>query len=126
MCQDLSVARYLGTYAGYIGCNDGAQIIDTAFIYRDSTNSNTINYVWVKLKSIAPKILHGYVYNNASAYTIVVPNDVGSNYLKIYTITLQNWGNYQNNKLSISTYEKSEAPGDTVQTQCSFLGYKHH
>jgi hypothetical protein len=124
-CQDKAVTRYLGVYAGYITCNNGAEVIDTAFIYADSTNANTINYVWIKWKSELPTILHGYVYFNESVYSIVVPNVVADNYLKIYTITLQNWGNQENNKLSIQSYSKSTVtPGDTVQTQCQFIGFK--
>ncbi len=126
-CQDKSVTRYLGTYGvtSYTTCNDGAEVIDTASIYADTTSASTINDVWVVLKSIKPEVLHGYVYFNQSVYSIVVPNDVSTNYLKIYTITLQNWGNSENNKLSISSYEKSTVvPGDTVITQCSFIGFK--
>ena len=124
-CQDKAVTRYIGSYGGYIRCNDGAEVIDSAFIYADSSNSNTLNYVWVVWKAITPKVLHGYVSNTNSAYTIVVPNDNAPNDLKIYTITLQNWGNDENNKLSIQSYEKSTVvAGDTIQTQCAFLGFK--
>ena len=124
-CQDKSVTRYLGTYAGYIGCNDGAEVIDSAFIYADTSSASMINYVWVKLNSIAPTILHGYVYYNQSIYSIVVPEVNANNDLKIYTITLQNFGNSENNKLSINTFDKNESvPGDTVTTQCNFLGFK--
>jgi hypothetical protein len=85
-----------------------------------------LNYVWVVLQSIHPKVLHGYVFNNESAYTIVVPNETATNYLKIYTISLESYGNMANNKLSIQTYEKNTVtPGDTLQTQCSFIGFKN-
>ena len=126
-CQDKSVTRYKGTYGfnSYTTCNDGAEVIDSAFIYPDTSSAAMINYVWVVWKSILPKVLHGYVYNNESTYSIVVPEEVAPNYLKIYTITLQNWGNSENNKLSIHSYEKNTVtPGDTVVIQCSFLGFK--
>ena len=124
-CQDKAVTRYLGKYAGYTNCNTPQEVIDSAFVYPDTSNAKMVNYVWVVWKSILPKVLHGYVYFNESAYTIVVPNDVTTNYLKIYTITLQNYGNAMDNKLSIHSYEKNTmVPGDTVVNQCSFLGFK--
>ena len=126
-CQSKAVTRYLGKYGGFLTCNNGAQIIDSAFIYADSTNSTTINDVWVVWKrGTSPVVLHGSVYFNESVYSIVIPNIVATNYLKIHTITLQNSGLGMNNKLSIQSYEKSTAtPGDTIINQCSFLGFKH-
>ena len=125
-CQTKSVTRYLGTYAGYTTCNNSAQVIDSAYIYADTSNASMLNYVWVVYKSISPKVLHGYVRNNESTYTIVVPNVTATNYLKIYTISLESYGNKTNNKLSIQTYEKSNVvPNDTVVTTCSFIGFKN-
>ena len=121
-CQTKSVARFLGGYAGYITCStngtpDGAETIDSAFIYADTSAPAFINYVWVVWKHIAPTVLHGYVQANQSTYSIIVPADTTSGFPKVYTITLQD-----NNSLNIGLWEQSNIPGDTTVTKCTFLG----
>ncbi len=119
-CQDKSVTRFVGTFAGYTECNNGAQVIDTAFIYADSTSEKTVDYVWVQLNSISPTILHGYVQTNESNYSIIIPEVTATNYYKIYTITLQS-----NKSLTIYSYEQDErTPGDTIINKCNFVGFK--
>ena len=122
-CQSLMTTRYLGTYGGYISCNNGAYVIDTAVITRGNRGILSVD---VHLQSIAPKILEGYVSSNVSTYSIIITNNdsskIGSiNYLKVHTITLQDDKN-----LSIHTYEHNYTNSDdTVVSQCSFLGYKN-
>lgn len=116
-CQTKSVARYLGQYAGATTCNNGAYLIDSVLITADP---NKINYVFVAQKSLLPKVLHGYVSNNEATYSIIVPSDSTTNYLKIYTLTLQG-----DKVLSISTYLHDQThPADTLVEKCNFLGSK--
>lgn len=117
-CQTKSVTRYIGTYVGYSTCNNGTMVIDSAFITADNV---AINTVAVKLTSIMPKILHGYVSNNAATYSIIVTNnDSATNYDRIYTITLQS-----DTKLIISSYVNDLSdPADTIIDKCQFIGTK--
>ena len=116
-------SRYVGKYGGYTTCNNGAYTIDSAFI---TEGNNGILNVDVRLKSISPKMLHGFVSNNESAYSILVTNNDSFKvnslfYRKIYTITLQS-----DKSLSIHTYEQdSVSPGLTIINRCSFLGNKN-
>lgn len=122
-CETIATKRYLGTYSGYISCNNGAYTIDTAVI---TAANRGILSVDVMVKSISPKILQGYVSSNESTYSIIVTNNdsakAGSlNYLKVYTITLQDDQN-----LSIHTYEHDHiGVDDSTASQCTFLGYKN-
>jgi len=119
-CQTKSVARFVGVFAGYSLCNNTQQVIDTAFVYADTTSVATVNYVWVVLNSISPTVLHGYVQTDQSTYSIIVPKDSAANYFKVYTITLQS-----NNRLNIASYEQYEITtplNDTVINKCTFLG----
>jgi len=122
-CQTLSVARFVGTYWGTRQCIDnnsptgtpvtGPNVIDSAWITADVEN---INFVYVSIKSLQPKLLHGYVNDNASTYAIIIPSDSSLNYLKVYSLTLQD-----NQDLNMHTYLTNEAvPGDTVIEQCTF------
>ena len=124
-CQTLSTDRFIGGYAGYTSCNNTQQVIDTAFI----TVGDAINTVNIKLNSISPKILQGYVNNNASTYSIIVTNNDSSLnnsifYQRIFTVTLQN-----DKSLSIHEYEYNifnTASGlDTIANNCTFLGFKY-
>ena len=122
-CQTLSVTRYLGTYgkSGYTTCNNGAETIDTAKIWADGRGKNTVS---IKLNSIYPKILQGYVNSNESTYAVIITNNdsslTGQN---IYTVTLQS-----DNSLSIHIYDYSitqtTSGPDTMRTQCTFLGVR--
>ena len=124
-CQTLSVSRFVGTYAGDISCNSQQEVIDSAFITADNANPD---YVYVTMNSILPKVLHGYVSNNASTYSIIVVNNDSFSsdpntkfYERLFTITLQN-----NTSLTIHSYEDSifqtTSGLDTMITNCSFLG----
>ncbi len=124
-CQTLSVTRFVGGYAGYTSCNNTQQVIDSAFI----TANSAINTVSVKMNSISPKILQGYVSNNESTYSIIVTNSDsmknGSTfYERIFTITLQS-----DKSLSIHEYERNifttlSGP-DTIINNCTFLGFRY-
>jgi hypothetical protein len=122
-CQTLAVTRYLGTYAGYTLCvTDGVnlpQITDTVKITADNVAINTVQ---VKIKSMPNKILHGYVTNTESVYSIVVTNnDSTANYRNIHTITLQS-----DNRLSIQGYTLDYTPTDTTISNCSFLSNRKY
>lgn len=117
-CENKATARFEGVYAGLTTCNNGAYLLDSAWIAADPAK---INYVYVTFKSLLPKILHGYVYNNESVYSIIVPEEHSTDYQKIYTITLQG-----DQTLSIHTYSKDDThPGLTLIDKCDFLGTKH-
>jgi len=119
-CQTKSVKRYVGSYVGFTTCNAGAETIDSCEIDADP---DKINYVFVTLKSFG-KTLHGYVQNNASTYSIIIPDDSVKNseaYYKAYQVTLQGGKN-----LNISSVELNELiPGDTVRNNCVFVGTKY-
>ena len=131
-CETLSIARFLnksgdstGIYAGYTSCNNTQQVIDSAFITADGVAKNTVA---VRMNSISPKVLHGYVSSNESAYSIIVTNNdsfmVGSTfYERIFTITLQS-----DKSLSIHSYEENRfntvSGPDTIINKCTFLGFK--
>jgi hypothetical protein len=115
-CQDESRQRYIGVYSGYSTCNNGAYLLDSAWITKDP---GRLNWVFVTYKSIQPRVLHGYVSNNEATYSVIIANDSGLNYQKIYTLTLQG-----DKMLSISTYETDFQPNDTTINKCSFLGSK--
>jgi hypothetical protein len=124
-CETKSVARFLGIYSGFTGCDNGAQTIDSAFITEDFANRN---YVYVKLKSdydATGKILHGFVSANESTYAIIITNNdsfkTGSiDYLRSWNVTLQD-----DKKLVINSYERNETnTDDTLVHTCYFLGFK--
>lgn len=123
-CSIKSVDRFVGHYAGLTQCNNGNAtlgpgVIDSVLIYADVKN---VNFVYIGLKSILPKYLHGYVSSNASTYSIIVPSDSASNYQRIYTVTLQN-----NKILTIDTYENNETnPGAPVINDCTFISSKKY
>ena len=71
-CGTLSINRYLGTYVGYTKCDMLSATIDSVFI---TQGSNGILSVDVKINSIQPKILHGYVSSNVTIYSILVTNN---------------------------------------------------
>ncbi len=123
-CQTLSTTRYIGGYAGFTSCNNTQQVIDSAFI----TAGDAINTVNIVLNSIKPKVLQGYINNNASTYSIIVTNNDstlnGSTfYERLFTITLQS-----DNSLSIHEYEENifntVSGPDTIINKCTFIGQK--
>ncbi|MES2702689.1 MAG: calcium-binding EGF-like domain-containing protein [Bacteroidota bacterium] len=125
-CEAKSVARFIGTYGGFIECDNGAQVIDSAVIWEDPAMRN---FVYVLLKSdytATGKILHGYTTVNESTYAITIVNNDSDkansvNYLKTWTVTLQG-----DNKLLIHTYERNETnTDDTLEHSCYFLGFKN-
>ncbi len=116
-CQTKSTARFLGVYAGLSTCDNGAYLIDTAWITEDQ---NKINYVYLTMKSILPRVLHGYVSSSESTYSIIVPDDSSVNYIKVYTATLQG-----DKTLTVNTFlHDKTTPGDTIISKCSFIGTK--
>jgi hypothetical protein len=120
-CQSLTSARYVGIYAGYSQCDNLASTYDTVTI---TTDNLPLNQVAVRMKSIKPKVLYGYIENNQSTYSIVVTNnDSSATYARIYTITLQDDKN-----LSIHAYDHTYVnPFNTNINKCTFttnLKYK--
>jgi len=117
-CAFKSVNRFIGGYVGLSQCNMGAYTVDSAWIVGDIKN---INFVYITQKSQPNVMLHGYVVNNASTYSIIVPSDSTINYLEVFTITLQN-----SKTLSIHTYlHDQHVVGDTIIRECLFLGSKY-
>lgn len=122
-CQDLSVTRYLGNYAGFLQCEENAtgnilpQITDTVWVTRDNVAINTVQ---VKIKSMGDTILHGYVANNESVYSIIVTSgdDSTATHKSIHKITLQG------TVLSVTHYYLSYTPTDTTSQTCTFISNK--
>ncbi len=120
-CQQKVIDRYVGTYYGYSLCNAGAQFFDTVVITADHVANNTLG---IRVKSYFPKVLHGYVQNNESTYSVIITNndtavtDSSFSY-KTYTVTLQ-----VDKQLSIHSYTHYKNPSDTFFSSCSFLGSK--
>lgn len=114
-CQSKTTDRYIGMYAGYTTCgNNLAPVYDTVII---STDGLAYNQVSVKMASIKPKILYGYISNNASTYSIVVTNnDSFANYARIYSITLQD-----NKNLNVHAYNLNYQTFDSSVNNCTFV-----
>lgn len=114
-CSYLSVNHFIGGYVGLRKCDAGAQIIDTVWIVGDAKN---INFVYITEK-LQPGIeLHGYVSETDATYSIIVPSDSSINFLERFNITVQN-----NNTLSFNTFlHDQHIIGDTIISQCNFLG----
>lgn len=121
-CGTRTTKRYLGTYAGFTTCDNGAHTIDTVTVAQANRGLLSVD---VYYKSIHPKVLHGYVSSNESTYSInVTNNDSAKNgsisYLRVFTITLQ-----ADKSLKLHTYEHNYTNVlDTFQYSCEFLGTK--
>ncbi|NDC42434.1 MAG: hypothetical protein EBZ77_12950, partial [Chitinophagia bacterium] len=112
------IDRYIGYYAGFTGCNSGAQIIDTIFIQQYTPKDNL--KVAIRQKSVPGVILVGTVSSNESTYSISIPDSTGSKYYKAFHITLQN-----DKSLTLYSYERdSTIAGVTSVNQCNFVGVK--
>ncbi|MCW3121844.1 MAG: hypothetical protein JWQ38_1336 [Flavipsychrobacter sp.] len=119
-CQTLSSSRYLGRYAGYITCDNLADVYDTVTI---TQSTKGLLYVDMDMRSIRPKKLLGVVSSNVSVYMInIINNDSINNpldtshYYRTFTVTLQS-----DKMLSINSYEELENKTDTVIHKCNFL-----
>jgi hypothetical protein len=122
-CGSLAVTRYIGTYVGLTTCDMLAGVLDSAVVTQGSNGILSVN---VKLKSVNPKIVQGFVNSTVTIYSIIVTNNDSTqtvpdtaSYNRDFTITLQN-----NKKLSINIYEHSQSPTDTFTHHCNFLGNK--
>lgn len=121
-CEYEKRSRYIGVYGGFLECNNGAQTIDTVRIYPANRGKLSVD---VYLKSIEPKVLHGYVNSNASTYSITVLNNDSSKantieYLRTFSITLQS-----DKTLTLHKYEYEITDKvDTFISQCTFVGEK--
>ena len=112
-CQNRTTDRFKGTYVGYTKCDNLAPIIDTVVI---SPDGMPLNQVTVRVKSLKPKVLVGYISNNESTYSIVVTNnDSTATYARIYGITLQD-----NKNLSIHAYDLTYLNYDSSINKCTF------
>ena len=117
-CNQRVIDRFLGYYAGYTGCNSGAQVIDTIFIVQHNPKKNLEVRVIQKIHPL--DTLYGTVSSNESTYSISFPDKVAEKYHKYYHITLQS-----DQSLLMYTYERdARVPGDSVVTQCNFVGTK--
>ncbi len=122
-CQDSSIHRFEGGYAGLTTCNNLAQTIDTAWVTPGYAGILSVN---VKLKSIygSKGLLKGTVSSNESTYAIIVNNnDSLPNYQRKYSITLQS-----DKTLTIHEYNLDNGytrSGDSSVSQCTFLGTKY-
>ena len=117
-CATPSVSRFVGYYAGFTTCNNGAQTIDTVFI--SPVSLKMVNSTYVVQKSHVYDVLVGTISSDESTYSIVIPDKNLPFYYKKYHVTLQS-----DNKLIMDTYERDyTTPGDTVINHCIFTGFK--
>ena len=116
-CEYKTVNRFLGAFAGTTVCNDGAGIIDTAFVVADTAVSPlTVKFV---MHTNRHDTLIGTVGLNQSAWSITIPIETATKYYKIYTVTLQS-----NNKLTVNTYsDNTQNPNIEVIENCNFVGW---
>jgi hypothetical protein len=117
-CNQKVTDRFVGYYAGFTGCNQGAQIIDTVFIvgniYKNPTTLRIIQ------KTHPLDTLFGNVVSTESTYSVVIPDKVANKYNKKYHLTLQS-----DKTVTLYTYETdARIPGDSINVQCNFLGVK--
>ena len=118
-CSTMVITRFLGAYAGFSSCNNGAQIIDTVFVYQDYPKKNTS--VKVIQKSHPADTLHGYVTSNETTYQMFLSDITYVNYDKSFHVTLQS-----DNSLVLNAYEADYTnPADTIKNSCVFVGTKH-
>ena len=118
-CNTKVITRFLGTYAGFSSCNNGAEIIDTVFVYADNPKKNTT--IKVVQKTHPTDILYGYVTSNESTYQMFLNSITYTNYSKSFHITLQS-----DNSLVLNSYEADYTnPVDTIRNSCAFVGTKH-
>ncbi len=127
-CENWTQGRFIGVYAGFTTCNNGAAIIDTAFVLPDFGGNLNVKFV---LHSDPLDTLHGHVGLNQAVWTIFLPATNDSLYQKSYNVTLQS-----NTRLSMFRYEYIQTPHydsstntirvDSVFNQCAFLGNKPH
>lgn len=121
-CGTRTIARYVGVYAGFTTCDNGGPTIDTVRIVEGSQGISTVD---VHFLSIDPKVLHGYVENNESTYSITVTNNDSSKagskeYLRVFAISLQS-----DKTLKLHEYVHNITNvGDTDNHTCDFIGYK--
>lgn len=117
-CATASIDRFVGYYAGYTQCNEGAEVIDTVFI--TPYGSKNVSEVYVEQKTLPHDMLLGTVSSNETTYSLLIPDKIATNYYKKYHITLQS-----DNKLILDTYEQDyTTPGDTIINHCIFTGFK--
>lgn len=118
-CETRIIDRYLGYYAGFSSCNNGAEIIDTVFVYQDDPKNNLSVKV---IEKVHPTdVLHGYVSSNETTYQMTLNDIVRTNYTKSFHVTLQS-----DKTLTLYSYEHDDTnPLDTIQNSCSFFGTKH-
>ena len=117
-CADTITTRFIGYYAGYSACNNGAEIIDTVFVYPVAKSLTQLKIV--ELNHIHDTLI-GTVNSNEATYDIIIPDKVDTNYSKVYNVTLQS-----DKSLVLNSYERDlRTPGDTLSNKCNFLGTKH-
>ncbi len=116
-CENMSINHFIGTFSGFSGCNNGAQLIDTVFVKQYPRSVNKLK-IWEKLHPMDTFV--GTLSVNQSTYVIIVPQKTDTNYQKIYNITVQD-----DKKLVLHTYERDlRIPGDTSINDCTFTGFK--
>lgn len=117
-CADRMTKRFLGYYAGYSVCNNGAEIIDTIFLYEVPKKTTNLSMIQ---KTHKYDTLTATVSSNESTYNLFIPDKIATNYSKVYHITLQS-----DKTLILNSYERDlRTPGDTVYNTCFFSGTKH-
>lgn len=117
-CSTQSIDRFIGVFAGYTQCNNGAMTIDTVFMFRDLPK-NVTNAIAIQ-KSHPSDRLTCTVFTTESTYSLLIPDKADTNYRKKYNITLQS-----DKKMILDTYERdSTTPGNLVVNHCIFTGFK--
>lgn len=122
LCETKKTDRYIGVYAGYMYCDNGAPTIDTVKVVPANRGILSVD-VYVKSLEPEPKVLQGYVVSNEAAYSINITNNDSSKagsdyYLRNFDVTLQS-----DKTLKLHIYEHNyTVKEDTIQHSCQFVG----
>lgn len=123
LCETKKRDRYIGVYAGYMYCDNGAPTIDTVSIAAADRGILSVDVYVKSLFESEKKVLQGYVVSNEAAYSVEVTNNdsakAGSDYyLRNFDVTLQS-----DKSLKLHIYEHNyTVKEDTIQHSCQFVG----
>ena len=119
-CDDKVSARFIGVYAGYTTCNNGAQVIDTVIISDNPPKGATA--VKVLQKTLPNTILYGYVsHYSDQSYDITFLDSVSKNYHKTYNVMWQRTNTGYSVTLHTVEHDSTIA-GNILKNDCIFVG----
>jgi hypothetical protein len=120
LCADKMTTRFVGAYAGYSTCNNGAPIIDTIWV-TDNVYKNTTGLQIEQTTTGRLKLLGNVSQNSDQTYAIRIPDRRLPNYNKVYNLMWQRTTTGYN--LTMNTFEyDSTVAGGIVHNKCVFVG----